>query len=200
MNALLLALAVAMSAASSVSAAGIDTGLPAPDFTLPAQNGKSVKLSKQKGSWVVLEWFNPGCPFVKKHYGSKNMQGLQKKYAAKGVKWFSIDSSAPGKEGHLTAKEAAETLKSLEMGSTALLLDPKGDVGRLYGAKTTPHMFVIDPKGVLVFMGGIDDTPSTDPADIAKARNHVSAALDEAMAGKKVSVPTTKPYGCSVKY
>ena len=195
MNALLLALAVAASAA-------VDTGKPAPDFSLPAQDGKSVKLSAQKGNWVVLEWYNAGCPFVRKHYDSKNMQGLQKTYTEKGVKWFTVVSSKPGKQGHLTAAEAQETLKSEGMSSTAILLDPKGDVGRKYGAKTTPHMYIIDPKGTLVFMGGIDDRPSADQADIAGARNHVAAALDEGMATppKKISVPTTKPYGCSIKY
>lgn len=193
MNALLLALAVAASAA-------VDTGKPAPGFKLPAQDGKPVSLSKLKGSWVVLEWYNSGCPFVRKHYDSKNMQGLQKKYVEKGVKWYTVVSSKPGKQGHLTADQAKETLKSEGMSSTAILLDPKGDVGRLYGAKTTPHMYVIDPKGTLIFMGGIDDKPTADPDDIAGARNHVAAALDEGMAGKKISVPTTRPYGCSVKY
>ncbi|MDX6768963.1 MAG: thioredoxin family protein [Elusimicrobiota bacterium] len=193
MNALVLAVAL-------FAAAAPETGKPAPDFTLPGQDGKPVKLSTLKGSWVVLEWFNKDCPFVRKHYGSKNMQGLQKRYAAKGVKWYSIISSKPGKQGHLTAKEAEGVLKDHEMGSTAILLDPKGTVGRLYQAKTTPHMFVIDPKGTLVFMGGIDDKPTADAEDVPGARNHVAAALDEAMAGKKVSVPTTRPYGCSVKY
>lgn len=193
MNALVLAVALFASAAP-------ETGKPAPDFTLPGQDGKPVKLSSLKGSWVVLEWFNKDCPFVRKHYGSQNMQGLQKKYAAKGVKWLSIVSSKPGKQGHLTAAEAVAVMKEQAMSSTAVLLDPKGDVGRLYQAKTTPHMFVVDPKGTLVFMGGIDDKATADSEDIQGARNHVAAALDEGMSGKKVSVPTTKPYGCSVKY
>ena len=193
MNALVLALALFASAAP-------ETGKAAPDFTLPGQDGKPVKLSALKGKWVVLEWFNKDCPFVRKHYGSRNMQDLQKKYAAKGVTWLSIVSSKPGKQGHLTSAQAQDVLKSEGMSSSAILLDPKGDVGRLYQAKTTPHMFVVDPKGTLVFMGGIDDRPSADAKDIAGARNHVAAALDEGLAGKKVSVPTTKPYGCSVKY
>ncbi len=193
MNALVLAVAL-------FAAAAPETGKPAPDFTLPGQDGKPVKLSALKGSWVVLEWFNKDCPFVRKHYGSKNMQDLQKKYAAKGVKWLSVVSSKPGKQGHLTSAEAAAVLAEEGMSSTAILLDPKGDVGRLYQAKTTPHMYVVDPKGTLVFMGGIDDKPTADPKDIKGARNHVAAALDEGMAGKKISVPTTKPYGCSVKY
>lgn len=193
MNALVLAVAL-------FAAAAPETGKPAPDFTLPGQDGKPVKLSTLKGSWVVLEWFNKDCPFVRKHYGSKNMQGLQKRYAAKGVKWLSIVSSKPGKQGHLTAAEAAAVMKEEGMASTAVLLDPSGDVGRLYQAKTTPHMFVVDPKGVLVFMGGIDDKATADAADIKGARNHVAAALDEGLAGKKISVPSTRPYGCSVKY
>ncbi len=191
---------IALLLAATMAHAMPETGKPAPDFTLSGQDGKPVTLSKLKGKWVVLEWFNKDCPFVRKHYGSQNMQGLQKKYAAKGVAWYSIISSKPGKQGHLTAKEAADEMKTAGMSSTAILLDPKGDVGRSYQAKTTPHMYVVDPKGVLVFMGGIDDKPTADAADIKGARNHVAAALDEGMAGKKISVPTTKPYGCSVKY
>ncbi len=175
-------------------------GEPAPDFTLADQTGKPVKLSDAKGKFVVLEWYNKGCPFVKKHYGSKNMQGLQKKYGKKGVVWYSIVSSHEGKEGHLTTAEAAAEIKSAGMGSKAILLDEKGDVGRQYSAKTTPHMFVIDKKGVLIYQGGIDDTPSADPADIKTSKNLVAAALDEAMAGKAVSTPSAPPYGCSVKY
>lgn len=191
---------IALLLAATMAHAMPETGKPAPDFTLSGQDGKPVTLSKLKGKWVVLEWFNKDCPFVRKHYGSQNMQGLQKKYAAKGVAWYSIISSKPGKQGHLTAKEAADEMKTAGMSSTAILLDPKGDVGRSYQAKTTPHMYVIDPKGDLVFMGGIDDKPTADAADIKGARNHVAAALDEGMAGKNISVPTTKPYGCSVKY
>lgn len=194
MNALVLAFAAALAFAAP------ETGKPAPDFTLPSADGKPVQLSSLKGKWVVLEWFNTGCPFVRKHYDSKNMQGLQKKYGDKGVAWYAVVSSKPGKQGHLTAAQAQETLKNEGMNAAGILLDPKGDVGRLYQAKTTPHMFVIDPRGVLVFMGGIDDKPSTDADDITGARNHVAAALDEGRAGKKISVPTTRPYGCSVKY
>ncbi|MDP3544522.1 MAG: thioredoxin family protein [Elusimicrobiota bacterium] len=191
-------LAAVLLSLSAAAHAAPQLGKPAPDFTLADQDGKSVKLSDAKGKLVVLEWFNEECPFVKKHYGSKNMQGLQKKYAKKDVVWYTIVSSKPGKQGHLTAGEAADRLKG--MSSKAILLDEKGDVGRLYSAKVTPHMYVIDKKGDLVYMGGIDDNPSADPADIKGARNHVAAALDEVLAGKPVSTPASAPYGCSVKY
>lgn len=183
---------------TAVAHAAPQLGQPAPDFTLSDQSGKPVKLSDAKGKLVVLEWFNEGCPFVKKHYGSKNMQGLQKRYAQKGVIWYSIISSKEGKQGHLTPAEATDRLKG--MASKAILLDAKGDVGRLYSAKTTPHMFVIDKKGALIYAGAIDDTPSADPADIKGSKNFVAAALDEALAGKPVSTPSAPPYGCSVKY
>jgi len=191
--AVLLSLAAAAHAAPRL-------GEPAPDFTLADQSGKPFTLSGAAGKLVVLEWFNKRCPFVRKHYGSKNMQGLQKKYAKKGVLWFTVISSKEGKEGYMTPAEAASELKSAGMASSGILLDTTGDVGRLYSAKTTPHMFVVDKKGALIYMGGIDDNPSADPADIKGARNHVAAALDEALAGKPVSTPSAPPYGCSVKY
>lgn len=193
-----LALAALLFAVSAHAAP--ELGKPAPDFTLNDSNGKPVKLSDAKGKIVVLEWYNKGCPFVKKHYGSHNMQDLQKKYGKKGVVWYSIVSSKEGKEGWLNAEQAKAEPKSADMGSKALLLDPKGDVGRSYQAKTTPHMYVIGKKGELLYMGGIDDTPSTDAADIPKSKNYVAAALDETLAGKPVSVPSSRPYGCSVKY
>lgn len=189
--------AVLLSLASAAHAAP-ELGKPAPDFTLSDQRGKPVTLSGSKGKFVVLEWFNEGCPFVQKHYGSKNMQGLQKRYGAKGVVWYTIVSSKEGKQGHLTPADATDRLKA--MSSKAILLDGKGEVGRLYGAKTTPHMFVVDKKGDLIYMGGIDDNPSADPEDVKTAKNFVAAALDEAMAGKPVSTPSSRPYGCSVKY
>lgn len=191
-------LAAALLCLTAAAHAAPRLGKPAPDFTLTDQSGEAVKLSDAKGKLVVLEWFNEECPFVKKHYGSKNMQGLQKKYAKKDVVWYTIVSSKPGKQGHLTRGEATDRLKG--MASKAILLDEKGDVGRMYSAKVTPHMYVIDKKGDLIYMGGIDDNPSADPADIKGARNHVAAALDEALAGKPVSTPSSAPYGCSVKY
>ena len=199
MNKLLIALVLAVTAAAPLRAE-LAPGQPAPDFTLNDQTGAPRKLSDAKGKYVVLEWYNKDCPFVRRHYNAKNMQGLQKKYTGKGVVWYSIDSAAEGREGYLTTKSAAKAMKKSGMASSALLLDPKGEVGRLYGAKTTPHMFVVDPKGNVIYMGAIDDKPSTDPADLKGAHNYVSAALDAAMAGQPVPNPVTQSYGCSVKY
>lgn len=177
----------------------VDNGQPAPEFSLQDINGKPVSLGKLRGKYVVLEWINHGCPFVKKHYNSGNMQALQKEFTAKGVVWLSICSSAEGKQGHM--KPSAWRKVAKEKGAaTAILLDEWGEVGNLYRAKTTPHMFVIDPTGLVIYQGAIDDTPSTDPADVKGAKNYVRLALDEAMEGKPVSNPTTKPYGCGVKY
>jgi hypothetical protein len=173
---------------------------PAPDFTLPDSNGKNHSLSDYKGKIVVLEWLNHGCPFVKKHYNSGQMQKLQETYGKKGVIWFSIISSAPGKQGYCTPEQANELIKEKKAAPTALLLDPDGEVGKLYGAKTTPHMYIITSDGVLVYNGAIDDIRSTNVEDIAKAKNYVQIGLDEVMAGKEVSTKTSVPYGCSVKY
>jgi len=175
-------------------------GKPAQGFTLPDSNGKDHSLSEYKGKIVVLEWLNHGCPFVKKHYNSGNMQKLQKTYTEKGVIWFSIISSAPGKQGYCTPEEASEITKQKKAYPTAVLLDPDGDVGKLYGAKTTPHMFIINSDGMLVYNGAIDDIRSTKIEDISKAKNYAQIALDEVMAGKEVSIQTSQPYGCSVKY
>ena len=198
MKTFLLACALAVLAAPL--RAEIAPGQPAPDIPLNAQTGAARKLSDAKGKYVVLEWYNGGCPFVRRQYDDKNMQALQKKYVKEGVTWYTVASSAPGKQGALNAKTAAKQWKKEGMAST-LLLDPKSEVARLYGAKTTPHMFVIDPKGSLIYMGAIDDKPSTDTSDDPKsAHNYVSAALDAAMAGKAVEKPVTESYGCSVKY
>ena len=175
-------------------------GQSAPDFTLTDTTGVPKTLSQLRGTIVVLEWFNPDCPFVKRHYGGGNMQRLQSAATEKGVIWLTIDSSAEGKQGYLTRQEAAAVRNDRGMRSTALLLDPDGRVGRLYGAKTTPHLFVIDAKGVLVYAGAIDPHPSVDPADLPPEKNYVTQALDELLAGKPVSVPQTTAYGCSVKY
>lgn len=175
-------------------------GKPASDFTATDSNGKSHSLSDYKGKVVVLEWLNHGCPYVRKHYNSGNMQALQKTYTKKGVVWFSIISSAPGKQGYCTPEEANDAIKQKKAFPTALLLDPDGIVGKLYGAKTTPHMYIIDSEGILVYNGGIDDIRSSKTDDIAKAINYVKLALDELLAGKEISIKTSRPYGCSVKY
>ena len=175
-------------------------GEPAPGFTATDSNGKQVTLDQFKGKYVVLEWHNQGCPFVVKHYRSGNLPKLQKEWTAKQVVWLSVISSAPGKQGYVDGSGANQDMKTHDAAPTATLLDPKGELGRLYGAKTTPHMFVINPQGRLIYNGAIDDKPSTDAADIPGAKNYVAQALSEAMAGKPVSQPTTPPYGCSVKY
>jgi peroxiredoxin len=175
-------------------------GSAAPDFSLTDAKGKAHSLSQYKGKYVVLEWFNPECPFVKKHYGSGNMQKLQREYTGKGVVWLTIDSNAPGTEGNITSEEAQKIAVSWNTHQTALLLDPEGKAGRAYGAKNTPDMVVIDPEGKIAYEGAIDSKASPNPADIPSSTNYVRAALDESLAGKPVSNPTTKPYGCSVKY
>jgi peroxiredoxin len=177
-----------------------DIGKPAPDFTLPDSNGGKVTLSGLKGKIVVLEWTNDGCPYVHKHYASQNMQKLQKDAAAQGVVWLTIISSAPGQQGYADGAKANELTKSRGSAPAAVLLDPDGKVGHLYDARTTPHMFIIDPSGKLVYMGGIDDKPTTNVADVATAKNYVRAALGEIEAGKPVRDAITRPYGCSVKY
>jgi len=175
-------------------------GKAAPNFTLTDTNGKTHNLSDFKGKYVVLEWLNHGCPYVGKHYNSGNMQKLQKEYTGKGVVWLSIVSSAPGKQGHMPPEEANRVAKEKNAAPTAILIDEKGTVGRMYGAKTTPQMVVITPEGTLVYNGAIDDKPTTEVADIQSANNYLVAALTETMAGKPVSTATTQPYGCSVKY
>lgn len=198
-----LAAVVFVSAAVGVLAApawAVRTGKSAPEFVAKDSDGKAQRLASYRGKYVVLEWLNHGCPYVRKHYDSKNMQGLQDRLRKAGVVWLSVISSAPGKEGYASAAEANAALKKHGAKPTAVLLDPEGRVGRLYGAKTTPHMFIVDPQGKLIYQGAIDSIRSTDPDDIPKAKNYVAEALREAMAGKPVSQPTTAPYGCSVKY
>jgi hypothetical protein len=175
-------------------------GQPAPNFRLADMNGRAVTLSDYRGKTVVLEWHNPGCPFVQKHYGSGNMQKAQAAATRDGVVWLTINSSAPGKQGHMDGAAAKALVGKSGAKPTAYLLDPKGAVGKVYDAKTTPHMYVVDAKGTLVYAGGIDDKPTPNPADISGARNHVLAALGELKSGKPVSVATSRPYGCSVKY
>ncbi len=175
-------------------------GSAAPNFTLTDSKGETHSLSDFKDKYVVLEWINFDCPFVKKHYDSKNMQNLQKEYTEKGVVWLAICSSAEGKQGYFDSKEISKRIKDHGAAMTAYLVDEDGKVGKAYEAKTTPHMYVINPEGTLVYAGGIDDIRSTSVDDIAKATNYVSQALDELMAGKEVSKKYAQPYGCSVKY
>lgn len=175
-------------------------GSTAPDFSLKDTRGETHSLGQYKGKYVVLEWFNPECPFVKKHYGSDNMQKLQKEATGKGAVWLTIDSSAEGKEGYLTADAAEKVKAQWKLNDTALLLDPEGVAGKAYGAKNTPHMVVINPDGKIVYEGAIDSKATPNPADIDSSTNYVKVALDESMSGKPVSNPQTKPYGCSVKY
>jgi len=179
---------------------GARVGELAPNFIGTDSNGKVHKLSDYRGKVVVLEWHNQGCPYTKKHYESGNMQKLQKEWTAKGVIWFTVISSAPGTQGYVTAAQENEYLKKMNATPTAALLDPTGVLGHQYEAKTTPHMYVINPKGLLVYEGAIDDKSTSDAADIAGATNFVQAALQQTTAGKPVSTPVTRPYGCSVKY
>jgi len=194
------AAALALFAAPGVAPAQQATGAPAGNFRLTDMTGKTVSLDQFRGRPVVLEWTNSGCPFVQKHYDSGNMQRTQAAAKASGAAWLTINSGAPGKQGHMTGLEARAYVAKTKAQPTAYLLDPAGKVGRGYAAKTTPHMYVIDAEGVLRYQGGIDDKPTADKADITGARNHVTAALGELKAGKPVSVAETRPYGCSVKY
>lgn len=172
----------------------------APAFSLAGIDGKTYSLADFKGKFVVLEWNNFDCPFVKKFYGAGKMQELQKEYTAKGVVWLTICSSAEGKQGYYETDALKGMVADRKLSSTAYLRDPDGKVGKLYGAKTTPHMFVINPDGVLIYAGAIDDKPGTDPAELAHASNYVTASLNLAMAGKPLEVKSTTSYGCSVKY
>jgi len=175
-------------------------GQPAPAFRLPDTAGREVSLADFKGRLVVLEWFNHGCPFVRKHYGSGNMQSLQQRYVAKGVVWLSIQSTHPEHPDFQSAQALAGEMRSAGAAQSATLLDADGAVGRLYGARTTPHMYVIDTQGRLAYAGAIDDIRSADPDDVKRANNHVATALDALLAGQPVPVARTVPYGCSVKY
>jgi len=175
-------------------------GEPAPDFAATGIDGQRVKLSALRGKTVVLEWTNDQCPYVMKHYGSGNMQALQREATGDGVVWISIISSAKGSEGNVSPAEAAELTKSRNAAPSNIVLDESGMIGRLYDARTTPHMFVINPQGNVVYMGGIDDKPSTRQSDIAGANNYVRAALKAVKTGQPVATPIARPYGCSVKY
>ena len=193
-------LALAATLTAGAVAAKPEVGQPAPAFSVADTTGKTWSLADLAGKGLILEWTNHDCPYVQKHYGSGNMQALQQEARDAGYVWLSVISSAPGKQGHVSAAEADELTEGRGAAPTAVLLDVDGAMGRAYGAKTTPHMFVIDGAGTLVYMGGIDDRATTDPADVEGAENYVRLALTDLAAGKAVSNPATRPYGCSVKY
>lgn len=182
------------------NAIAVNPGQPAPDFTLTDIAGKTVKLSDLKGRHVVLEWVNPECPYVQKHYNSANMPGLQKEFAAKQVAWLAINSTREGHSEFKSPQQMDAWMKQKGAAPAATLLDKDSKVGKLYGAVTTPHMYIIDPKGTLVYAGAIDDKRSTRVEDVKTAKNYVRAALGETLAGKPVSTASTSPYGCTVKY
>ncbi|MBF2098782.1 MAG: thioredoxin family protein [Gloeomargaritaceae cyanobacterium C42_A2020_066] len=193
--------AVALTVALTQPAwAAAQVGKPAPNFSGTDSNGKTVKLSDFKGKVVVLEWTNHDCPFVRKHYDTSNMQKLQQQATSKGVVWLSIISSAPGKQGAVSATQANELTTSRKASPTAVILDPKGTIGQLYGARTTPHIYIIDKQGILQYNGAIDSISSADKADVPKATNYVSSALTNVLAGRPANPATTTPYGCGVKY
>lgn len=192
--------AISPMAWAQVGNAQATVGRAAPAFTGTDINGKNVSLSDLKGRLVVLEWTNHGCPFVRKHYDSGNMQRLQGEATANGTVWLTVVSSAPGEQGHVSPTDAKTRMAAEKWAASTLLLDPTGTIGRAYGAKTTPHMFIIGPDGSLLYDGAIDDRPTAEIQDIPGARNHVREALAEIRTGKPVSVSSTRPYGCGVKY
>lgn len=195
-----VALALSVMSVVNVALADAVVGNPAPDFTLTDSIGKQHSLKDFKGKVVVLEWFNPECPFVKKHYKPGAMQASQTKATSEGAVWLTINSSAEGKQGHLTAEAANKLKDEQKIASTAILFDPEGTVGKAYGAKTTPHMFVVAADGTLAYAGAIDDTASADSDDIPNSKNYVMNAVKALAEGKKVEPSSTTPYGCSVKY
>lgn len=185
---------------TAAALAAPDVGAPAPDFTATDSRGATHRLSDYRGRTVILEWTNHGCPYVRRHYDSGNMQALQKETTAKGMVWLSVISSAPGTQGHVDGPEADALTAQRDAAPTAVLLDPAGELGRLYGARTTPHMYVVDGEGTLVYMGAIDDKPYAREAETAEAENHVRNALDKLAKGQPVDPAVTRAYGCTVKY
>ena len=192
--------AAAAAALPALAAANAVVGQPAPAFSVTDTAGKTVSLADFKGRTVVLEWVNPGCPYVRKHYDSANMQGTQKGAADKGVVWLAVNSTHPSHYDYRKPADLAAWMQSQKAAATHTLMDADGKVGRAYGARTTPHMYIVDAKGTLAYAGGIDDKPSSNPADTKTARNHVSAALADIAAGRPVAQAATRPYGCSIKY
>ena len=185
---------------STRSQAAVQTGVAAPPFTAIDSKGKQHALVAYKGKTVILEWTNHECPYTVKHYATGNMQALQKAATDSGAVWLTVVSSRPGSQGHVNGPEADKLTDDRRAHPTAVLLDPKGDLGRLYGARTTPHMYIVDQAGLLAYMGGIDDQPSASHASVKTARNYVREALDALAAGRPITLASTRPYGCSVKY
>jgi peroxiredoxin len=199
-NALLASTAAPAVLFSSRAHAAAAVGLAAPDFTLTDTNGKTVKLSDYRGKHVVLEWTNPGCPFVQKHYNSGNMPATQKNAMDKGVVWLAINSTETFSGDYLAPAPLSAWIKDRKGQPAAVLMDEEGTVGKAYGARTTPHLYIVDPQGRLIYAGGIDSIPSARAEDIRTAVNYVNQGLAEALAGKPISQATTRPYGCSIKY
>lgn len=197
MKSLIAALALAAATAAQATAT---VGQPAPAFTARDTAGRAVNLADFKGRHVVLEWVNPGCPYVRKHYDAKNMQATQKGAVDKGVVWLAVNTTAPEHGDYLPPAKLAAWMQQQGASASATLMDEDGKLGRAYGARTTPHMYVIDARGTLVYAGAIDSKPTANPADISTATNHVNVALAESLAGKPVSTPATRAYGCTVKY
>lgn len=185
---------------AAAAAAGPDIGQPAPAFTAVDSTGKTWSLADLRGKVVVIETTNHDCPYVRKHYNAGNMQAQQREAAARGVIWLTSASSATGEQGYVTAQQANDLTRSRNAAPAAVLLDPQSKVARAFGATVTPHMYIVDARGTLVYKGGIDSIPSADVADVPKATQCVRVALDEVLAGKPVSNPSTRPYGCSMKY
>jgi AhpC/TSA family len=190
----------ALALASSAALANATVGQAAPAFTVTDTSGKAVSLADFKGKTVVLEWVNPGCPYVRKHYDSANMQTTQKSATGKGVVWLAVNSTAQGHGDYKKPADMATWMQSQKAAATSTLMDSDGKVGKAYGARTTPHMYIVDAKGTLVYAGGIDDKPTANPADTKTATNYVNAALADIAAGKPIANASTRPYGCSVKY
>ncbi len=193
----MLSLSLAFAAGSALA---VTAGTPAPDFSVADSNGKAVRLADYKGKFVVLEWTNPECPFVRAQYGAATMQALQKEAAGKDVVWLAVNSTNQSSSEYKTGAQMNAWMQEKHGAAKAVLIDATSAAGRAYDAKTTPHMFVIDPKGTIVYAGAIDDKRSARESDRKTAHNYVRAALDEALAGKPVTVASTQPYGCSVKY
>lgn len=196
----LAATALALASGAAFAQGAAKPGAKAPDFSVVDVDGKLQKLSDYAGKTVILEWTNHDCPYVRKHYGSATMQTLQKDMAKEGVVWLSVISSPAGEQGHVDAARAKELSRTRDAAPASILLDPQSKLARAYGAQTTPHMYIVDPKGTLAYAGAIDDKPSSSPSSLTGARSYIRQAVAELKAGKPVSEPATKAYGCVVKY